>query len=212
MSWRDKVRAAEQVQFGKDSPGNEPTETTNTVSVVFVGAVPSETAPIQSAARDAAGTCADCRNLLQRRTCAEPVAAGLAERFTIIWPTPEHAQRCAAFDPKMPTQAKNHPYRLSATESDQCHAQPWGDATCARFVARVCRFMRQDIDVTDADDLAERLHLRDVQQDDRGMCVECRHYRPSRCGNHRVAGLNLPDLGRDIAVMLQRCPGFETAT
>lgn len=100
------------------------------------------------------------------------------------------------------------PYRLTPAEGDAAHAQPWDDATIARFVARVGLMMRRGFDATDADDLAERLHLRDVQGDDRVGCMECQHYRPGRCANHRRAGLNVADVGRDLATLLQRCPGF----
>ena len=71
--------------------------------------------------------------------------------------------------------------------------------------------MRRGIDATDADDLAERLTLRDRDADDRVICVECSHYRPGRCGNHRSALMTTADIGRDLAAMLQRCPGFEAA-
>ena len=62
----------------------------------------------------------------------------------------------------------------------------------------------------EAEDLGERLTLRDRQHDDRVMCCECQHYRPGRCGNHRRAGLQEVEVGRDLATLLQRCPGFET--
>lgn len=208
MSWRAKVRAAEQVQIGKDSPRRDPTKTTKMVSVVFVGAGSRDTVPIQAVGLGAARACADCRHLLKHRTFGAPVAVGPAERFTSIWPPADHAQTCPAFTSKAHAEVAERPYRLSAADAGQCHAQPWGDATCARFVARVSRFLRLGIDATDADDLAERLHLRDVQQDDRIMCVECTHYRPGRCGNHRRAGLNVADIGSDWAAMLQHCDGY----
>ena len=100
------------------------------------------------------------------------------------------------------TEPHERHYRLSAAEADRCHAEPWDDATIARFVARVGLLMRRGFDATDADGLAERLHLRDVQGDDRACCAECRHYRPGRCGNPMAAGLLSPDVGRDLAVML----------
>lgn len=105
----------------------------------------------------------------------------------------------------------SRPYKPSQAEGDAAHAEPWDDAACARFVARVSLSLRRGINATDADDLAERLHLRDVQGDDRHLCVECRHYRPGRCGNPRAAGLHSSDVGRDLAGMLQRCPGFAPA-
>lgn len=107
--------------------------------------------------------------------------------------------------------APKRPYRLAQAEADAAHAIPWDDAACARFVARVSLFLRRGIDATDADDLAERLRLRDVQGDERALCLECTHYRSGRCGNHRRAGLTSPDVGRDLAGMLQRCAGFQLA-
>lgn len=103
----------------------------------------------------------------------------------------------------------SHPYRLASVQADAAHAEPWDEAACARFAARVSLFLRRGIDATDADDLAERLHLRDLQGDERALCVECGHFRPGRCVNHRSAGLHSPDVGRDLAGLLQRCPGFE---
>lgn len=105
-------------------------------------------------------------------------------------------------------------YRLSPSEADEAHAEPWGDADCGRFVQRVTLFLRRGIGATDADDLAERLHLRDVRADDRRLCVECRHMagRPGawRCGNARAAGVG-PELPGELVMQLQRCAGFEGA-
>ena len=60
-----------------------------------------------------------------------------------------------------------------------------------------------------AEAMADRLVIRDREQDDRRTCLECTTYRPGRCGNHRRAGLQAPDVGRDLATLLQRCPGFQ---
>lgn len=102
-------------------------------------------------------------------------------------------------------------YWLTQAEADAAHAEPWNDTACARFAVRVGLFLRRGFNATDADDLAERLHLRDVQADDRVLCVECRHLAGRagawRCGNARAA-----DVGRDLPAALvtlpQRCPGF----
>lgn len=59
--------------------------------------------------------------------------------------------------------SETNPYRLSATDADRCHAPCWTDAEITRFVARVSAFMRQGFSASDADDLAERLVLRDRQ-------------------------------------------------
>jgi tubulysin polyketide synthase-like protein len=103
---------------------------------------------------------------------------------------------------------QQRPYALTDAESARCHAEPWDDADIARFVARVSQFLRTGIRATDADDLAERLHLRDVELDSRTMCVECSHFRTQRCGNHVSAGLASADVGRDFVSRLQRCSAF----
>jgi TubC N-terminal docking domain len=103
--------------------------------------------------------------------------------------------------------AHPRPHKLTNELATRCHAEPWDDEACGRFVARVGRLLRLGFDATDADDLSERLHLRDIDGDDRACCIECTHYRPGRCGNHRAAGLHTSEVGRDLASLLQRCPG-----
>lgn len=103
------------------------------------------------------------------------------------------------------------PHKLTNEQADRCHVHAWDDEACGRFAARVGRLLRLGFDATDADDLSERLHLRDIDGDDRVCCPECTHYRPGRCGNHQRAGLHSPELGRDAATMLQRCSGFQSS-
>lgn len=107
--------------------------------------------------------------------------------------------------------AAPRPYKLTPAEADEAHRTPWDDAAIARFVARVALLMRRGYSATDADDLAERLHLRDVQGDDRVLCAECAHLagRPGawRCGNARAAGVGA-DLPRVLVMQPQRCRGF----
>jgi len=50
---------------------------------------------------------------------------------------------------------------------------------------------------------------RDRSADERVSCTDCKHYRPGRCGNHHHAHLNVAEVGRDLASLLQRCPGFQ---
>ena len=42
-------------------------------------------------------TCRHCAHVHRRGTCAEPVAAGLAEWFGIYWAPAGHARVCSAF-------------------------------------------------------------------------------------------------------------------
>ena len=155
--------------------------------------------------------CTDCLHLLARGSCGEPVAAGLrtaADGYGIVWPPAGHGAGCAGYTGKTPSKAPERPYRLTKDGADAAHAEPWDEAAIARFQSRVQRIARLGIATDDADDLAERLHLRDLDDDDRHLCPECAHYRPGRCGNHRAAGLCVPELARDLTTQLQRCPGI----
>ena len=87
-------------------------------------------------------------------------------------------------------------------------AVAWTDADISAFLERRTRLLRWGWAEPEAEKLAERLVKRDREQGDRVSCADCRHYRPGRCGNHQRAGLNVADVGRDLAAMLQRCPGF----
>lgn len=98
---------------------------------------------------------------------------------------------------------------LTREQADGCHAPSWDDAKIQAFTDRRDRLLRWGYSEQDADDLAERLTLRDREQDDRVSCTDCRHYRPGRCGNQARAELHGPEVGRDLAAMLQRCPGFQ---
>lgn len=80
----------------------------------------------------------------------------------------------------------------------------------AKHSARVrARLLRWGWPAPEAEAMAERLVRRDREADDRVSCAECAHYRPGRCGKHPRAGLHSPGVARDLAAMLQRCPGFD---
>lgn len=140
-------------------------------------------------------TCAGCLHLLRRGTCGEAVAAGLLtaeEGFGIVWPPEGHGAACPAFIGKMPTAAADRPHRLTNDEADRCHAPCWDDAEIAAFTARAERFAM--LGRADADDLAERLTLRDRDGDDRRLCLECTW---------------LGDTGRCLAAATGRIPGAD---
>ena len=91
------------------------------------------------------------------------------------------------------------------------HGWGWENADIGRFLARCARLQRWGWPADQAEALADRLTCRDVAgDDDRVSCTDCKHYRPGRCGNHRRAGLHSAELGRDLAGLLQRCPGFQS--
>ena len=93
---------------------------------------------------------------------------------------------------KMPTATADRPYRLIADEADRCHVPCWDDAEIAAFTARTERFAL--LGRADADDLAERLTLRDRDGDDRRLCLECTW---------------LGDTGRCLAAATGRIPGAD---
>lgn len=104
--------------------------------------------------------------------------------------------------------AEGQPHHARAYMAD-AFAGTWTDDDIARFSERCARLMRWGWPEADAQALAERLVIRDRSGDDRASCIECQHHRPGRCGNHRAAGLHSPDVGHDLAAMLQRCPGHQ---
>jgi hypothetical protein len=71
---------------------------------------------------------------------------------------------------------------MTMEQADQCHAGGWDNAEIEVFTTRVLRFMRLGTAAEVADDLAERLTLRDREQDDRHLCLECANLMASgRC-------------------------------
>jgi hypothetical protein len=57
----------------------------------------SSSSALTPPARPSTRSCAACANLTKRRTCTEPVNAGLAELFGIRWPEPGYGASCIAF-------------------------------------------------------------------------------------------------------------------
>lgn len=108
------------------------------------------------------------------------------------------------------------PYRLTPAQADRAHAVPWDDEACSVFITRVTLFIRKGLDVGDADDLAERLCLRDLDADNRALCLECTGLVGTastgwRCCRPRAAGVAAA-LPAELVTQLQRCPAFRSAT
>ena len=112
--------------------------------------------------------------------------------------------------PAWPKAADSRPYRLTNAAGHAAHAEPWNDGVIARFQARVAAFRRRGFTERDADDLAERSHLLDVQAEGRALCLTCRHLAGAvatgwRCGDFRAA--DVPgELAAELVTMPQRCP------
>ncbi len=129
------------------------------------------------------------------------------ELLVLLHAVPSRMGRGGADDLRADSQEKNASDGTGANDDLATVARTPDDL--ARFTARRDRLVRWGWAEADAERMAERLALRDREQDDRVSCTDCRHYRPGRCGNHRRAGLGTSDVGRDLATLLQRCPGFK---
>jgi len=82
-----------------------------------------------------------------------------------------------------------------------------------RFTARLARFTDRGVILSDAERLADLLVIRDREQDDRALCLECTHLqRAGRCGNWQRAGVAIRArdafMPLELVRQLQRCDGF----
>jgi hypothetical protein len=89
------------------------------------------------------------------------------------------------------------------------------------FMVRLRNFTDKGLPTNDAETLADKLVLRDRDQDGRRVCLECRHLGGRvagswRCGNWQAAGIAIlprdTQLPADLVLQFQRCDGFRTAT
>ena len=94
------------------------------------------------------------------------------------------------------------------------HSSAWNTCEIELFNRRAALFVRRGADEAQAEKLADRLVTRDREDDDRRLCLECRHLQgatPWRCGNWFMAGVAVRSgdagLARDMVMLLQRCPG-----
>lgn len=117
----------------------------------------------------------------------------------------------ASCPPPPPPRRSGNPL-MTPEPGDDCHAGGWSDAEIERFMAREARFARLGR-AADSEHLAERMTLRDRQQDDRRLCLECAALADNRrCGlaaQGRLAGADRRL--EPVPIMLQRCPGFTLA-
>ena len=117
----------------------------------------------------------------------------------------------ASRQPPPPPRRSGNPL-MTPEQGDDCHAGGWNDAEIEVFMVREARFMRLGR-VTDAEHLAERLTLRDREQDDRRLCLECAALADNRrcelAAQGRLAGADRRL--EPVPTVLQRCPGFALA-
>lgn len=108
----------------------------------------------------------------------------------------------------------------STTLYDGCwpHTQAMNGQEIDTFMARLARFTDKCMCFADGEALADKLVIRDREQDDRHSCFECTHLAGAgcrRCGNWLQAGVatHVQDakLSTDFVNLLQRCNGFMNA-
>ena len=114
--------------------------------------------------------------------------------------------------PRLPPPRRSGNSLMTPEQGDDCHAGGWDDAEIEVFMVREARFMRLGR-VADAEHLAERLTLRDREQDDRRLCLECAALADNRrcelAAKGRLAGTDRRL--EPVPTVLQRCPGFMLA-
>ena len=126
---------------------------------------------------------------------------------------PGHSEKFEGTGQQPDTPAANDP----APDPDRwCwqHSSAWNTGEIELFNRRAALFVRRGADEAQAEKLADRLVTRDREDDDRRLCLECRHLQgatPWRCGNWFMAGVAVRSgdagLARDMVMLLQRCPG-----
>lgn len=80
------------------------------------------------------------------------------------------------------------------------------------FDYRVALFTNHHVATKEASYLANRLGRRDLQSDDRRLCLECCHLggpaESRRCTNWRVTDMRGPAIPAEMVDLLKRCIGF----
>ena len=97
------------------------------------------------------------------------------------------------------------------------HSPAMNGAEIQTFEVRLHTFIGKGLARNDSEALADKLVHRGRDQDDRRVCLECKHFAGHgagswRCGNWQAAGVALrprdAQLPADLVVQLQRCDGF----
>ena len=83
------------------------------------------------------------------------------------------------------------------------------------FLIRLEHFRSLGFGLNSAENLADRLVIRDRDLDDRVMCVECKYLHGLICRNWNKADIAIKAEGANLhssfTVLLQRCDGFKPA-
>ena len=120
-----------------------------------------------------------------------------------------------------PAALEKHDSSIAVTEDPDrwCwpHSSAMNGAEIDTFAARLHQFTDKGLSRNDGEALADKLVVRDREQDDRRVCLECKHFAGHgagswRCGNWQAAGVAIrsrdAQLPADLVMQLQRCDGF----
>lgn len=105
-----------------------------------------------------------------------------------------------------PRASSRRPPLMTPDQAEMCHLGGWSDAMVTIFLQRKADFMRSALCEVSAEELAERLVLRDRDGDDRVVCLECTNFSRGECLRSRTAGVGM-ELGM-LSTTLQRCRAF----
>ena len=101
----------------------------------------------------------------------------------------------------------------------QSHSEGMNGREVDTFTARWARFTDKGLDVEAGEQLADKLVMRDREQDDRRLCLECTHLGGAgawRCTNWQQAGIAIrasdAQLPGELVRTLQHCDGFKAST
>lgn len=89
----------------------------------------------------------------------------------------------------------------------------WGDREIKRFTFRVGLFTRRSLPRAAAEQLADKLAVRDYERDDRRICLECSNIqRNGRCFKQQDGANGRSPRWEPVRDLLQRCADFNFQT
>lgn len=89
----------------------------------------------------------------------------------------------------------------------------WGDREIGRFTFRTSLFARRGLPRAAAEQLADRLAVRDFERDDRRICLECAHIqRTGRCFKQQGGQKGQLPRWEPVRDLFQRCANFDFQT
>lgn len=95
------------------------------------------------------------------------------------------------------------------------HSSAMNGGEIYTFTGRLHQFTRRGLAETEAESIADKLVIRDLESDDRRLCLECLHLKSGAglgcCNQWRSAGLGAAGVPAELVRQLQRCDSFKEA-